>query len=100
MISDAVPEDFSSNQSGMVINSITNGTIKLFVSQEDRYILSAYSVDGKLIEVLCNRIFKRGNHTLVCNLDRLAGKVLFLKGDSGHNSVVKKFVMYRQGIGK
>lgn len=100
VISDAIPEGCGAGQSAMIINSITTGSVKLFIQQEGRYTLKAYSIDGKQLGVLCDRIFTRGNHTVFCNLEPFAGKVLLLKGQSGHNSVVKTFVMYKQGIGK
>ncbi len=100
MISDPVPADNIICQEGMIINAITAGTIELYISNEGHYTLHAYSLDGKRLLAICDQVFSRGNHRVACNLGQLAGKVVILKGSSGHNSVVKKFVMHKKGIGK
>lgn len=94
-ISNAVPDGYGSSQPEMIINSITAGKIELFIPHDGRYTLTVYTVDGKKLQVLCDKVFTHGNHTIVCNLEQFAGSVLFLKGSSGHNSVVKKFIMYK-----
>jgi len=94
-VSDAIPDGYGSSQPGIIINSITAGKIELFIPHGGRYTLTVYTADGKKLQVLCDKTFKRGNHTVACNLEQFAGNVLFLNGRSGHNAVVKKFIMYK-----